>query len=463
MTMAMAIIKPFRGVRYDPEKIPDLSLVVSQPYDRVRHGLQERYHELSPYNVVRLIKGREQTRDGEDGTTLTRARDTYRSWLREGILLRDQTPAFYVLRQTFSLPDGRVGTRLGLMAALELSRFDEGLVLPHEGTLPAMVEGRLDLLRATAVNFGTVLMLHSGGRIDELLASITTQPPAFALREFHEHDVKQEFWVLTDPGMISTLSARMALQRNLIIADGHHRYTAALRYRDEMRARHADAPPDAAFNYCLVTLVSMTNEDLVILPTHRLIHAYRNANRRMNAAEALRRAEEYFEIRPVSGRAELEARMSEAKGEPRPCLGFYNGIAATLTLRQPEVMERLLPNHAPDWCLLDVTVAHELLIERVLGIDKQAVKCNECIEFLRDPQRGYEAVDQGRADLMLLMNPTRIEQVQACTLRGEIMPQKSTDFYPKMITGLVMLPVGAARGWVRVWHGKHVSTCWLGA
>ena len=444
MAMTMAIIKPFRGVRYNPESIPDLSLVVSQPHDRVRHGLQDRYYELSPYNVVRLIKGREQAGDEEDSNVFTRARDTYRSWLRAGILLREQTPALYVLRQTFSLPDGRVGTRLGLMAALELSRFDEGIVLPHEGTLPACVEGRLDLLRATAVGFGTVLMLHSRGRIDELLASITAQPPAFALREFHEHDVQQDLWVLTDPGMIAALSAEMALQRNLIIADGHHRFTAALQYRDEMRAQYADAPPNAAFNYCLATLVNMTNEDLVILPTHRLIHAYRNANRRMSAAEALRRAEKYFVVRPVDGRAELEARLSEAQGEPRPCLGFYNGIAATLTLRQPEVMERLLPGHAPDWRLLDVTVAHELLIERVLGIDKQAVGRNECIEFLRDPQMGYEAVDQGRADFMLLMNPTRIEQVRACSLSGERMPQKSTDFYPKMITGLVMLPVGAA-------------------
>lgn len=233
----MAIIKPFRGVRYNPENIPDLSQVVSQPYDRVRHGLQDRYYEMSPYNVVRLIKGREQTGDREDDSVLTRARDTYRSWLREGILLREQSPALYVLRQTFSLPDGRVGTRLGLMAGLELSRFDEGIVLPHEGTLPTCVESRLDLLRATAVGFGTVLLLHSGGRIDDLLASITAQPPEFTLRELRERDVKQELWVLTDPGMISALSAEMALQRNLIIADGRHRYTATLQYRDEMRAQ----------------------------------------------------------------------------------------------------------------------------------------------------------------------------------------------------------------------------------
>jgi len=435
----MATIKPFRGVRYNPENIPDLSLVVSQPYDRVRNGLQDKYYEMSPHNIVRLIKGREQTGDGENDNVFIRARDTYRSWLKERILLREQMPALYVLRQTFTLPDGGVGTRLALMAALKLSRFDEGIVLPHEGTLPATVEGRLELRRATGVGFGSIFMLHSGGRIDHLLASTTAQPPAFALREFHEHDVKQELWVLTDPGMISALSAEIALQRGLIIADGHHRYEAALQYRDEVRARHTDASPDAAFNYCLVTLVSMDNSDLVILPTHRLIHAYR----RMNAAEALRRAEEYFVVRPVDGRAELEARLSEAKGELRPSLGFYNGIAATLTLRQPEMMGRLLPGHAPDWRLLDVTVAHELLIEHVLGIDKEAVKRNECIEFLRDPQMGYEAVDQGRADFMLLMNPTRIEQVRACSLSGERMPQKSTDFYPKMITGLVMLPVGA--------------------
>ena len=433
----MATVRPFRGVRYNPEKIPDLSAVVSQPYDRVRHGLQDKYYDLSPYNIVRIIKGKEQPGNGEAENVYTRARDHYRTWLDEGVLLREQSPALYVLRQTFTLPDGSTRTRKGLIAAFELSRFDEGIVLPHERTLSGPKVDRLNLLRATAVNFGHIFMLYPGDRINELLGAAIEGQPGFELRELFEHDVVQRFWVVTDPQVIQAVMEEMAPKRNLIIADGHHRYETALNYRDEMRARYPDAPPNAGFNYRLVTLVSMEDPGLVILPTHRLIHSYG----RMSGQEALERAKEYFEVTPVAERAALEAALAQA--EPaHPRFGFYDGTYAVLTLRDPGVIERLLPDRAPDWRLLDVTVLHELFIERVLGIDKPAVERKENIEYLRDPQMGYDAVDKGEANFLLVMNPTRMEQVRACTAVGEKMPQKSTDFYPKVISGLVMMPVG---------------------
>jgi uncharacterized protein (DUF1015 family) len=223
----------------------------------------------------------------------------------------------------------------------------------------------------------------------------------------------------------------------LIIADGHHRYETALNYRDEMRAQHPDAPPNAGFNYRMVTLVSMEDPGLVILPTHRLIHSYG----RMDGAAALERAKEYFEVTPVADRAALEAALGEA--EPaRPRFGLYDGAFTVLALRDRAVLEKLLPGRAPDWRLLDVSVLHELFVERVLGIDKEAVERTENIEYLRDPQMGYDGVDRGEAEFLLVMNPTRMEQVRACTAAGEKMPQKSTDFFPKVISGLVMMPIG---------------------
>jgi uncharacterized protein (DUF1015 family) len=250
--------------------------------------------------------------------------------------------------------------------------------------------------------------------------------------------VENRFWAVDDPAVIQAVMEEMAPKRNLIIADGHHRYETMLNYREEMRQQHPDAPANAAFNFTLVTLVSMSDPGLVILPTHRLVHSYG----RMKGAEALERAKEYFEVTPVADRTAMEE-MLRAADPLHPRFGFYDGAYAVLTLRDPTIMERILPDRAPDWRLLDVVVLHELFIERVLGIDKGAVERKENLDYLRDPSPGYAAVDRGQAQFLVIMNPTRMEQVRACTAAGEKMPQKSTDFYPKVISGLVMMPIGA--------------------
>jgi uncharacterized protein (DUF1015 family) len=435
----MAKIRPFRGVRYNPEKIPDLSAVVSQPHDRVRHGLQERYYNLSPYNIARIIKGKEYADDAEQNNPYTRALDAYRSWLRDGILVREDAPALYILRQTFSLPDGSTRTRQALITALELARFDEGIVLPHERTLAKSMTDRLNLLHATAANFGCVFTLYPGDGINRLLNTAIEQQPPSELRELFENEVHQQLWVVTDPDVIAAVAEAMAPRRNLIIADGHHRYETGLQYRDEMRAKHPKASPNASFNYLLVALVSMNDPGLVILPTHRLIRSHGT----MTGAQVLEKAKDYFEVTPVADRTALETALRAGQGpHPCPCFGFHDGTSAVLTLRDPAVMERLLPDRTPDWRMLDVAVVHELFIERVLDISKEAVAQDGQVDFLRDPQMGYDAVARGEADFFLVMNPTRIKQVQACSTAGERMPQKSTDFYPKMISGLVALPVG---------------------
>jgi len=433
----MANIRPFKGVRYNPQKIDDLSTVISQPYDRVRHGLQDKYYDQSPYTIVRIVKGKEKPGDDERNNVYTRARGYYHSWLQEGVLMQEETPALYVLHQTTTLADGTKKTRKGLIAALELVKFDEGTVLPHERTHSGPKVDRLNLMRATEANFGHIFMLYPGGRINDLLNAAIDEQPGFEMREMFEHDVVQQFWPVTDPDVIQAVVEEMAPRRNLIIADGHHRYETALNYRDEMRAKHPDAPADAGFNYRMVTLVSMEDPGLVILPTHRLIHSYR----RMDGAEVLKQAKKYFEVTPTADKAALKAALAEAD-PARPRFGFYDGSYTSLTLRDPAVLARLLPDRSPDWRLLDVSVLHELFIERVLEIDKKAIERKENIEYLRDPQMGYNAVDKGEANFLLVTNPTRMEQVRTCTRAGEKMPQKSTDFFPKVISGLVMMPIG---------------------
>ena len=433
----MATIKPFQGTRYNPERIDDLSSVISQPYDRVRHGLQDKYYDQSPYNVVRIIRGKETPEDNEENNVYTRARGYYETWLNEGVLMREDQPALYVLRQNFTLPDGTEKSRQGLVTAFQLSTFDEGVVLPHERTHSGPKVDRLNLMRATQVNFGHIFMLYPGDRINELLNEAVERTEGLQARDLFEKDVLQQFWPITDADCVEAVMEEMAPKQNLIIADGHHRYETALNYRDEMRDQHADAPPNAGFNFRMVTMVSMQDPGLVILPTHRLIHSYG----KKSAAEILEEAQEFFNQISVEDRDELEAALSKATPD-HPRFGFYNGGFTVLELKDPDVMNRLLPGRDPAWRMLDVSVLHELLIERVMEISKEAVERKENIEYLRDPRMGYDAVDQDEAEFLFVLNPTRMEQVRACTAAGEKMPQKSTDFYPKVISGMVMMPIG---------------------
>jgi len=437
----MATIAPFRGIRYNPHKVGDLSRVVSQPYDRIGPDLQARYYDLHPYNIVRLIRGQEYEDDTAEQNVYTRARDYYGSWLDAGYLLRDLAPAFYVYHQTFTLPDGRELTRKAFIAALQLTEFSEGIVLPHERTLSGPKVDRLNLLRATAFNFELIFMLYPDpdNRINALFdAAIAHRPPDVNVRELFEQDVQQRLWVVSDPQVLAAVTAEMAPKTGLIIADGHHRYETALNYRAEMRQKSPDAPANAAFHYALISFVSMDDPGLIILPTHRQIHSYTART----PAEILEGAAAYFEVTPLADRAALEAALAQATADDRR-LGFYDGRYFLLRLKDPTIMDRLVPDRAPEWRRLDVSILHELLIERVMGITRQQVEAKEYLDYFRNLDQALAGVDAGQALCVFILNPTRIAEVKACSSRGEKMPQKSTDFYPKMISGLVLMDVGA--------------------
>jgi uncharacterized protein (DUF1015 family) len=437
----MAKIAPFRGTRYNRNKVDDLSKVVCQPYDRIRYGLQDKYYDLHPYNMVRITKGREFEGDAPDGENVyTRARDYFRAWMDSGYLLRDPRPALYAYHQSFTLPDGTELTRKATIAALELVEFSEGIVLPHERTLSGPKVDRLNLLRATATNFGQILMLYPDeeNRINALFdGAIAGRLPDIDVREMFEKDVRQQVWVLDDPEVIANVVAEMAPKRGLIIADGHHRYETALNYRDEMRDRCPNAPAHAAFNSRMVTLVSMDDPGLTILPTHREMNNYTAKT----TAQILADASQYFEVTPMADRATLEATLSEATPVDRR-IGFYDGTYRLLRLKKPEIMAQIVPDRVEEWRMLDVSILHELLIERVMGISKEQVAAKENIDYHRDLELAISNVDEDKALCVFIMNPTRMTEVKACSEKGAKMPQKSTDFYPKVITGLVAMAVG---------------------
>ncbi len=434
----MAKIAPFRGVRYNPQRFEKLDLTVSLPYDRIKDDLQERYYRLDEHNIVRIIKGKAFPGDKETDNQYTRARKFYEEWLQEGILIRDPKPAIYAYSQEFRTPSGEMATRKALIAALYLTDYEEGVVLPHERTLSGPKVERLNLLRATAVNFGLIFMVYPGDKIGEILAPHLAKRPHLDLYAVGEADVRHRLWAIDDRESIAAIQAEMEPKRNLIIADGHHRYETALAYREEMRQKTPTWEPDMAFNYRLVSLVSMDDPGLTILPTHRVMHSIPH----WNSAELLAEASEFFEVLPVEGRDELFSQMSQVAAKEH-LFGLFEGRYYLLRLKDEGVMDRFVEtSRAWEWKTLDVTILHELLIERVLGIDKEKVRRQENINYIRDAQEGIEAVKSGQAQFVFFLNPTKISQVSACSGVGEKMPQKSTDFYPKMISGLVMMPVG---------------------
>ncbi len=428
----MAFIKPFRGVRFDPRKV-EISAVISQPYDRVRYGLQDRYYAQSPYNVVRIIKGREMPGDRPQGPNVyTRARRFYERWRAQEVLIRERRPALYLYRQTFTV-GGREMTRQGLVAALRLSSFDEGIVLPHERTHSAPKQDRLQLLRALQVNMGQVFMLYPDpqNRINALLAgAVEGLAPIADATEAYERDVRQRLWVITDERVIKKVQEEMLPRRNLIIADGHHRYETALAYRAEMQARHPDASDDAWFNYRMVTLVSMDDPGLVIMPTHREVFGYPH----LDDGAVLARLASTCRISPV---ADLETCLSAMHAQAdEHAFGLY--IAGRYYL----LVLRATGEPADDPVRsLDVYIAHNLILPRALG---KVVK-SEHLRYHRDPRPALRHIDAGDGNLLLLLNPTRMSQVKACARYGLKMPPKSTDFYPKMVTGLVMMPLTDGR------------------
>jgi uncharacterized protein (DUF1015 family) len=435
----MATIAPFRGVRYNPAMVADLTRVVTQPYDRIGTELQARYYELDPYNMTRLIKGQEYPDDTPTNNVYTRARRFYDDWMAGGQLIREGSPAFYVYHQTFTLPDGSNRTRKAFIAAFGLAEFEEGIVLPHERTLSGPKADRLNLFRATGVSLEQVFVLYPDpqNRINAVFeAALHGRSPDIDVREIHEKDVRQQMWVVQEEQVLAQVVAEMASKQGLIIADGHHRYETALNYRREMREKYADSPANTSFNYCTVTLVSMDDPGLVILPTHRVIFNYADKA----TPQVLEGASDYFAVTQLPSRGALESAMAQAASDERR-IGFYDGGYYMLQLRSSDIMASVVPDRAPEWRSLDVSILHELIIERVMGISKSKVEAKENIDYYRDLDEAIDQVESGKALCVFMLNPTRMTEVKACSEKGEKMPQKSTDFYPKVITGLAAMPL----------------------
>lgn len=435
----MAEIFPFRAASYSLKAIPDLSKVVTQPYDKITPEIQDRCYERDPHNLVRILLGRTEPEDNDRENVYTRASKTFERWMDEEILVPQRQAALYPYFQQYELP-GRPGLRKlrkGFVGLTKLEEYSKGIVHRHEETHSGPKQDRLELLKSTRAHFGQLLVLYSDpeGEIERILDAATDHPAWMQLTD--DYGVLHRLWRSRREQEILDIVAKMK-DKPLIIADGHHRYETALAYR---RLRQEQEAEDSRADFVMMTFVRMESNGLTILPTHRLLHGLDS----FHWEQFKKKAADLFELEEVDlssaeREKEFQDRLAEARAE-RPTIGVRAaGAAGGLLMRlRPDIdLAKLLPDCPPEQRDLDVAILHHLVIERLLGITKEAVRKQTNIRYVREWDQGIKAVSSGEAQLCFFLNPTPIKKMVENALAGHPLPQKSTDFYPKLLSGLAI-------------------------
>ena len=428
----MAVVVPVRGLRYNPQAVEDLAAVVTPPYDVITPEAQAQYYARHPYNIIRLEYGKEEPGDDEVNNRYTRAAAAFAAWRERGVLIREKTPAFYLYEQEFQVRGKRM-RRHGFFCAVRLERFERGVIMPHEETLAGPKKDRLELLRACRANFSPIFGLYAD-REGSVLAALLRAAGEPAVSFYDELGHAHRLWVITDAGTVNAVRDRLA-DRRILIADGHHRYETALAYADEQ------AGP-GPHRYVMMVLVNLYDPGLVILPTHRLVRE----TGKLSLGAFMDALEEQFEIAeaPPASAWNFEAFLAGLASRGRHAFGLYAGREKLyiLKLRGDVPVQRLLPqDRSPAWRELDVAVLHHLVLHRILGIGPRECENGKALAYTRDAEGALRRVDGGEYRLAFFLNPTRVEEVVAVAEAGDRMPQKSTYFYPKLITGLVINPL----------------------
>jgi uncharacterized protein (DUF1015 family) len=434
----MAEISPFRALHYNAGQIPDLAKVVTQPYDKISAEMQARYYELSRYNLVRIIRGCATPADGPQNNVYTRAARDLQDWIGKGVLVSEPQAALYPYYQEYSVPGQPEihKQRRGFIALCRLEDYSVRVVHRHEETLSGPKADRLELLKATRTHFGQIFMLYSdpAGTVESTLHAAASSAPWECLQD--EYGALHSVWRVTDPQTIEQAVARMR-DKKLIIADGHHRYETALAYRNYCREQ--GNPQDRA-EHVMMTFIRMESEGLTILPTHRAVHSLPDFDWQKFAVDA-GRFFDWEEVRVQGPSREWAGRVLETlweAGRDRPTLGAFGGRGkvALLRLKKALDLEAALPDLPAGLRRLDVVLLHRLLLEEVLGIDRQAVREEKNLRYFREIGATLQQVEKGKAQVAFLLNPTPVEAVRDNALAGQALPQKSTDFYPKLLSGL---------------------------
>jgi len=420
-------IEPFTALIYNRQIVGDPALVVAPPYDLIGAARQNQLYERSPYNVVRLELGREADR-------YAAAEKTLADWLAARVLVRAERPAIYQYTQSFDV-EGRLLHRSGFIARVRLEEFSSGRIVPHERTFPAAKEDRLSLLTALQVNTSPIFALYSSTHreLDRLREEVAAREPLIDIVD--DLGIRNELRAIDAASEIAIIQRELESPR-LLIADGHHRYETALNYR--RARRHENAPSDAEpYDYTMMTLVGCNDPGLVILPTHRVV---KTLNREALAAFP-KLAREIFNVDEIANRGEFRARLEQAGtgGIGVTLKGSANYLI--LRLRSRTALKSAMPDAPAPVRRLDVSVLHALVFDRIFGLKADEIRLGKNIEYTIEIGGALGAVAQGHADGAFLMNAPSIEDVERVSDAGATMPEKSTYFHPKLLTGLVMNPL----------------------
>lgn len=436
----MVKIKPFKGTRYNISVIEDLGNVIAPPYDVIKPEMQDAYYDRHSHNVVRLILGKEKRNDDEYNNKYNRAGNYFQSWKRDGILVDDERDGMYFYQQIFTLPSGKKKKRSGFFALVELEDFEGGNIKAHENTFGEPKADRLQLIRATKSNLSSIFALYTDVEkvIDAIVNERVKQKPW--LECVDEDGIEHRIWVVKNRGICAEIVAAMS-EKTVFIADGHHRYETCLMYRDELgeSEKNDERLPQ---NYTLMYFVNTENEGLVILPTHRLL----SNELETEVDEVIEDLEEYFDVKQLKvdltspQRAEkIIANAISQPGAVRFAMLLPDNRAYTLTLKKGADLDEMIQQEMVKVKKeLPVTILQEFVIKQVWVGNPDMELDQEDIEYVKDMKVAVESLMEGKFCVAFILNPPDVEMVKKVAQSGERMPEKSTYFYPKIATGLVM-------------------------
>jgi len=426
----MPEIKPFCGILYNQAAVT-IADVVAPPYDVISSQQREELYAASPYNIVRLDFGKEEDRYAS-------AAAAFAAWRSAGILLQDETPAIYAMVQEFSTPAGKRLRRHGFIALCRLEAIGAGSILPHEKTLPEPKEDRFRLLQATRATFSQIFCIYNDAerKVDNLLRRhLRKSAPAI---DTVFDGVQHRVWKITDAETIASIQHLMSRQR-VLIADGHHRYETALAFQRTMIETNPAHSGDEPYNYTMMYFTNLHDPGLSILPTHRLVHSVPAFDSR----NFLRQLSLYFR---VEKQVNFDEMLSELRRRRQHAFGLVLADEPRyhlFSLMHDHHLRSILPSSVPSVLRnLDVTLLHGVVFEKILGIDPDVTRQKSHLVYIRDERQAEGAVSRGDAQAAFLINPPSIEQIRAVAEAGKTMPQKSTYFYPKLCSGIVIHSLG---------------------
>lgn len=422
----MAEIKGYKGLRFNCEKAGKIEELVCPPYDIISDQQREEYIKTNPHNIIRL-----ELPKGDD--KYNKAAEILKDWLEKGILVKEDKPAIYIYEEEFTAYGERKAIK-GIICRVKLEEFSKGIILPHEFTLSKAKEDRLNLMKATNCNFSQIYSLYMDGGKNTLgkIDSLSKSEPDIQLQD--NDNVTHRMWIIKDEKAIADICSDFT-DRKLYIADGHHRYETALNYRNYLREQGLAKEGDAC-DYQMMMLVDMEHPGLVVFPTHRLV---RNLDS-FNAERVIDGCKEYFDVTEHSDINTIESTLMELYNQGKKAYAFYCGGSSykLLVLKDTNIIKKLLPNASTATQQLDVTILHTLILEKIFGIDAENMAKQINLTYTKIFDEAISPVQQGNSQCAFILNPTRVSEIREVASNGEKMPQKSTYFYPKMITGLVM-------------------------